>query len=276
MDVVQQVSAIVSGASIGCIVGNIAAAIMMRRAGKKWDLQLSQLRSGTSQPPNQSGYHVRLRSLPKSQRSEPVIGFRAFRVDRSEFGGYDLCPLHFVARGLSDGDQSPYNWKPVLTIASCDQVNHLLSGEESPVVTCTCGLHACCSTGEAMVWAMGSFARSAAATSQSTGLGLISGAPLLIGAVMGWGRVIQHGYKGWRSQYARPIALYGTHLMGFVRRSTAGYVDVEACWAADTSGNEVIDSLAEKYSVPVLDSLEGLERYAMEFGSPLPISTEEK
>jgi hypothetical protein len=71
--------------------------------------------------------------------------------------------------------------------------------------------------------------------------------PRVVGAVMGWGKVIQHKSEGWRAEYARPIAFLDTSL-----------------YEEDPN----LQRLADQFGVPLLDR-KGLELYVKEFGDPL-------
>ena len=70
----------------------------------------------------------------------------------------------------------------------------------------------------------------------------------VLGAVMGWGRVVQHGNQGWRAEYAQPIAFLRTDVL-------------------EDKPHE--EQLSEQYQVPLMDR-KGLEVYVKEYGDPLP------
>jgi hypothetical protein len=68
-----------------------------------------------------------------------------------------------------------------------------------------------------------------------------------IGAVIGWGNVIQHGDEGWRAEYARPIAFLRTDVF---------------------EDQPLLDRVAAQYGAPILNR-KGLELYASEYGEAL-------
>lgn len=119
-------------------------------------------------------------NLPRAKRQAPVVGYRAWRVNYIKHLGRDP---DVVLR--STGTQ--YQWLPGINEANC------MGGDYPgihtvPLAECTCGF-----------WVM-------------SDLDILEQHIQhmhfqLVGAVMGWGTVIQHGNTGWRAQYAKPIAL---------------------------------------------------------------------
>lgn len=99
-----------------------------------------------------------------------------------------------------------------------------------PARSCTCGLHAY------------SHLRSAVRHEDNH--------RFLVGAVLGWGRIVPYHSEGWRAQVAQPIAL--------MRPSQPSY-----------SRNRQAQSAAETYGIPLI-AREALEPYALEFGERLP------
>ena len=75
----------------------------------------------------------------------------------------------------------------------------------------------------------------------------------VVGAVMGWGRVVQHGAVGWRAQKARVVAL------------------LDCKWSDEHLA--LTHQVAEAYGVPVLER-DPLELYVKEFGERFPALTE--
>lgn len=113
-------------------------------------------------------------------REQPVVGYRAWRVDTVQHLGRVAEPI-LHATGVD------YHWTPGKNVASC--YGGLIDGSHpSPLFECHCGF-----------WVFSDLDRLE---------GYIQAIHYdVVGAVMGWGRVIQHGEAGWRAQYARPLAL---------------------------------------------------------------------
>lgn len=103
-----------------------------------------------------------------------------------------------------------------------------------PNLSCECGLYALSTPAEAVRRAAGQLASVFAACRQPQ--------PVL-GAVVGWGRVVQHGRQGWRAEYARPIALLNM-------------------------GEPLCKQAALRYSLPLV-SMRGLCVLPLEYGETL-------
>ena len=65
----------------------------------------------------------------------------------------------------------------------------------------------------------------------------------MVGAVIGWGRVIQHGRQGWRARNVRPVALLKT-------------------------GQPMLEGAAARYGLPLV-SIRGLSVLPLEYGEVL-------
>lgn len=160
--------------------------------------------------------------LPVERREMPVIGYRAWYMSKSK-GKIRL-------RGLNNNA-----WEAEgVTEARCTIANPYLelSGTQPPHVSpdqnCECGLYVLSNLKDAPHW-----------------LGRSDwSVDVAIGAVLGWGQVIQHGVEGWRAQYARPLAFLNTATFG---------------------PQPKLDKLADQIGVPILPR-EGLEIYVKEFG----------
>lgn len=113
--------------------------------------------------------------LPVEQREMPVIGFRAWHaIERFDLGvgrRVALKSTGFNNDWLRDGNR-----------AACSQ------GHSAPDQRCGCGLYVLASLEE-------------------LGTHVEMGKRVVVGAVMGWGRVVQHGTEGWRAQNAKILAL---------------------------------------------------------------------
>jgi hypothetical protein len=79
-------------------------------------------------------------------------------------------------------------------------------------------------------------------------------APVVGGAIMAWGLLIQHAQQGYRAEYVRPLALLDhSSLM----------IDWAATWG------DRLRIASERYGIPLL-GWKHLIRFATEFGSKLP------
>lgn len=157
------------------------------------------------------------RPEPKStQREMPVIGYRGWRV----VGAAGRERLQSVNAGFGA-------WDLGVTTAKCWNGRK----HEAPHYHCECGLYVLADLAAAPYW-----------YSQN-------GIPpdVVIGAVIGWGNVIQHGPEGWRAQYARPIAFLKTDVFG---------------------EQPLLERVAQTYKLPILER-RGLQLLAAEYGEKL-------
>ncbi len=161
--------------------------------------------------------------LPASGRDMPVIGYRTWQL-RVTAGNVELGGLHNWGR-----------WDPGVTRASCRRTPPWMVGlHRVPNPACACGLYALTTLDEP--------ARRARLS--ATSLFAVPGSSAMVaGAVVGWGRVIQHGLQGWRAEYGRPIGLLDT-------------------------GHPLLEVVARRYNVPLL-SHRGLQLTAHEHGESL-------
>jgi hypothetical protein len=97
-------------------------------------------------------------------------------------------------------------------------------------VSCQCGLYAFSTPDEALSYLI------------TPGDAIDKGErpQLVAGAVIAWGRFVQHGGQGWRAQHARPVA----------------FLD---------SGHPLLEPLALRHKVPVV-SARGLRLLPLEYG----------
>jgi hypothetical protein len=127
------------------------------------------------------------RRLPVHKQELPVIGWRTWRLGRTADG---------VALQSVFGNE---RWDVGGTCARCRCTPPWLTNSHHrvPVVSCGCGLYAFNTPTEAIRQAEREMNVSGTCCVQLTAAG----------AVVAWGRVVQHGRQGWRAQYARPLAL---------------------------------------------------------------------
>lgn len=142
---------------------------------------MSLLFPGSSQLPSE-------RRLPEDSRQLPVIGWRSWRLRRSADG--------VVLQSLFGSER----WEIGVTSARCRRCASRMptSHDQVPSVSCEWGLYAFSSPTDAIRHLERQLAPVFAGCGQ----------PLPVaGAVVGWGRVVQQGRQGWRSECARPLAL---------------------------------------------------------------------
>jgi hypothetical protein len=164
------------------------------------------------------------RRLPEDRRRAPVIGWRSWKLRQARDG-----VLLYSMFG------SDY-WEVGITCARCRRwpLSMPASHPAVPSASCECGLYAFSTPAEAIWHAERQLAKAFSGCGQP---------PPVAGAVVGWGRVIQHGGQGWRAEYSRPIALLNT-------------------------GQTLLEEAALRYRVPLV-SMRGLCVLPMEFGGAL-------
>jgi hypothetical protein len=216
----------------------------------EWVSKLSLPSVGTSQNPNQYSFQISqvlrqslyLNPWPSltfsfrsfgplgaepdaTDRSMPVIGYRGWRVIRSNRDEHG----RFAKDGpvaLQSVNQTFGTWTAGgVTEAKCK------AGSEphlAPHYHCECGLYVLADLSTAPKW----YAQ--------------QGIPpdVVIGAVVGWGNVIQHGTEGWRAQYAQPIAFLKTDVF---------------------NDQPLLEEVAQQYKLPILER-KGLQLLASEYG----------
>lgn len=155
--------------------------------------------------------------LPTEKREMPVVGYRGwkwatkFRLGLGTRG-------HLASHAMGPG------WRHATETAACASgMPHL-----SPDPGCGCGLYVIANLDEL-----------------DTHITIDDS--MVVGAVLGWGRVVQHGREGWRAQYARILALLD-------------------CKFSDAQLKNTRDA-AKEYNVAVMER-DGLERYVREWGDP--------
>lgn len=156
------------------------------------------------------------------ERQAPVVGWRAWRARPI---GEDA-----VLQGLHSTDR----WGEGATHARCRRCPPwMVNLHPVPVPSCECGLYAFSNLDEALQQLV-YHARMLRGCGQP---------PPVLGAVIGWGRVVQHGRQGWRAERARPVALLGT-------------------------GHPLLEGLARHHHVPVVP-MRGLRLLPLEYGEVL-------
>jgi hypothetical protein len=159
--------------------------------------------------------------LPSAKREMPVVGFRAWNFS-SKFRvgvGRDVA---LRSTGVN------FHWKPGENHAICSGATSGPGGHVAPDPNCHCGFYVLANLDEVE-------------SHQAVGDGIV------VGAVMGWGKVVQHGKEGWRAEYAKIIALLDCKYSKGQLRNT--------------------QQAAAAYEVEV-KSRDGLEAMLSEFGDP--------
>ena len=156
-------------------------------------------------------------ALPVEKREMPVVGFRAWGCSQSFKLGWGR-KTRLKSTGVAG------EWSPGINTASCNGSTHT-----APDENCACGFYVLTNLDEV-----------------ENHVGINDG--VVVGAVMGWGKVIQHGTEGWRTQYARIL----------------GLLDVKFSKQQD----KVTRDVAEQYGLEIYGR-EALETYVKEWGDPL-------
>jgi len=165
------------------------------------------------------------RRLPEGRQGQPVVGWRSWKLLRTGDG--------VVLQSLFRNEC----WEIGVTSARCQvcppwMINH----HPVPNASCQCGLHAFITPSEAIHHAERRLAPVFAGCGQ---------AQPVAGAIVGWGRVIQHGQQGWRAESARPVALLET-------------------------GQPLLEEAAARYGLPLV-SMRGLCLLPLEYGEVLKV-----
>jgi hypothetical protein len=165
------------------------------------------------------------RRLPEDRQRQPVVGWRSWKLCRTPDG----VALQSLFRSEC--------WEIGITTASCHVCPPwLIKQHQVPSASCQCGLHAFSTLDDAIRHAQ----RHLAPTFAGCGH-----AQPVSGAVVGWGRVIQHGRQGWRAEKVRPVALLHT-------------------------GQPMLDEAAARYGLPLV-SMRGLSLLPLEYGEVLKV-----
>lgn len=220
------------------------------RGEKSWDSALQPQNAGTfqnlfqwnSQFPAPSGWITSfyrtlgsygLTESPNLSRPEPeaetrqmpVIGYRGWRatkqLGRGINGRYMKGDSQVALNSLNGGEWD----RRQVTRAKCRSYNHA-----APNYHCECGLYVLTDLSAAPKWYGGQWPEG-----------------VIVGAVIGWGKVIQHGNEGWRAEYARPIGFLDTALF---------------------KDEPLLEAAAQQYGVPILER-RALQLLAKEYGDRL-------
>lgn len=156
-------------------------------------------------------------NLPIEKREMPVVGYRGWKW-QTEFRLGIGTRGHLASHAMGPG------WRQATETASCQAGQPHLA----PDPNCGCGLYVIADLDELETHV----------TVETN---------MVVGAVVGWGKVVQHGREGWRAQYARILALLDCK-----------YSEAQL---------ENTRQAAKEYKVPLLER-DGLERYVKEWGDP--------
>lgn len=209
------------GANFGKGTNHWCSGVVVNTTGQNTILSPPSLFSSSQDPA------TCLEPLPVVKRTMPVIGYRAWSVDQCWELGYGT-QLRLRSTGIN------HNWTPGINAARCGGYDRchaapLYTNSLIPNEHHHCGLYVV-----------------ADADSVQKHIKTL-GQNHVVGAVLGWGKVVQHGNEGWRAQYARVIAL----------------MDMKFNEAND----EIANRISQAYGVPIVER-PALERYVSEFGDP--------
>ena len=155
--------------------------------------------------------------LPVERREMPVIGYRAWQyVEKFKIGVGRKPKLS--STGVS------YTWRPGVNAAKCGDG----SKHSAPDQRCTCGLYVIASLKELEKHAT-------------------MGKNVIVGAVVGWGRVVQHGTEGWRAQYAKIVALLDCK---YSEKQLANTQTIAAAYGLEIKTRPQIQALIREYGDP--------------------------
>lgn len=189
-------------------------------------VNLSQTVSSGANPSQPS---LSPKQFPSEARLMPVVGFRSWHAR----------PFHRVGIGgahwLGSYNERYGIWKPGKNQAGCYAPDYAFSlysrpapHGPTPKADCSCGFYV---------------------LTDFDAVPFVTTSPMMVGAVVGWGRVVQHGDEGWRAEFTQVIALLD-------------------CKVSDEH-LAMTREIAALYGVPVVGRT-ALELMAKEYGDPLP------
>jgi hypothetical protein len=178
-------------------------------------------------------------------RLMPVVGFRSWHV----------TPHHRLGIGpgwrLHSYNQNYGMWMPGENKAACHAQTYTFNPyfntppdfHTAPKAECSCGFYVLTD------FDMVPFETVRYLRDQHSAVVTEQQMTMMVGAVVGWGKVVQHGDEGWRAEKVQVIALLDCKVSPDHLRIT--------------------HEVAESYGVPVLGR-KALELLAKEYGDPLP------
>jgi hypothetical protein len=192
--------------------------------------------------------------------AEPVIGYRRWRVTNDG----RLAPLNYPTKVFvpPNPGQALHDRLPFLQrLASIDQA--AWHGEYATArcatkpglcgnaINCSCGLHAHNDPSSLPAWTPG---------------------PTVTGAIVAWGRIIQH-QTGFRAEHARPVAFAEpAHGHGCTTTAAAALYGGNIGWACCVMDPSLPVRMGDRYGVPVLP-MDELVQYAAWHGDALSPSS---
>jgi hypothetical protein len=184
---------------------------------------MSQLLGGyvvTAPDPNAASF-LPPPELPSEKREMPVIGYRAWGFS-SKFRvgvGRDVA---LKSTGVN------YHWLPGDNHALCTGATSGPGGHRAPDQRCHCGFYVLASLDEVE-------------GHQQVGDGIV------VGAVMGWGKVVQHGTEGWRAEYAKIIALLDCKYSKGQLRNTQ---QAAAAYGVEVKSRDALEAMVGEFGDP--------------------------
>jgi hypothetical protein len=175
----------------------------------------------------------------------PVVGFRAWHIQ----------PKHRVGIGpgwrLASLNQQHGTWEPGPNTAYCARgyggYGHYADFHAAPKAECSCGFYVLTDFDKVPFETVTRMVDQRGHAVSETPV------VMMVGAAVGWGKVVQHGDQGWRAEKVQLIALLD-------------------CKVSDEH-LRITQEVAASYGVPVLER-KALELLAKEYGDPLPAFVE--
>lgn len=116
--------------------------------------------------------------MPVEEREMPIVGYRSWKFQQ-------VYKLGWGKKGCLVPLNTGYGpWTGGVNTATCKYGQTHRPADEH----CSCGFHVLTSLDQAESW-------------------VSMADDVIVGAVMGWGKVVQHGTEGWRAEFAKVIAL---------------------------------------------------------------------
>lgn len=158
------------------------------------------------------------------QREMPVIGFRGWNFSRQFKLGLGTS-VHLGSTGVR------HHWKPGVQKA-VHEGYEADPTHRAPEQHCSCGFYVL---------------RDVDTVSTHNALG----DNLVVGAVMGWGKVVQHGEEGWRAEYVRLLALMDCKLS---KRQSKNTQEAARAYGVEVKSRSALEALVREYGDPLPSS----------------------
>lgn len=155
-------------------------------------------------------------TLPVEKREMPVVGYRAWGFS-SKFRLGEGRNVALKSTGVD------HHWRSGDNHATCTASRH-----PAPDQNCHCGYYVLANLDEV---------ESHKALNDAT----------IVGAVMGWGKVVQHGTEGWRAEYAKIIALLDCKYSKGQLRNTQ---QAAAAYGVEVKSRDALEHMVREFGDP--------------------------